>query len=52
MLNKKVRKLINTYPLPDDAEEQLDHIIEQTDNVYERLLLGRAHEALFIQRHQ
>lgn len=51
MLNNKVSKLINTYPLPDDAEEQLDHIIEQTDNAYERLLLGRAHEALFIQRY-
>ncbi len=52
MLNNKVSKLINPYPLPDDAEKQLDLIIEQTDNGYERLLLDRSHQDLFIQRHQ
>lgn len=38
-------------PLPDDAEEQLDKIIEQADNETEKFMLASYVEALFLQRH-
>ncbi|MFQ0971671.1 hypothetical protein [Gilliamella sp. BG1] len=44
-------KLINTEPLPDDAEEQLKSLIEQASTSYGRYQLGCLAEALFVIRH-
>ncbi|OCG17345.1 hypothetical protein A9G47_09550 [Gilliamella sp. WF3-4] len=52
MLNNKIRRLLNTYPLPDDAEAQLDRLIEQADNKQGKFLLSQSHEALFVLRHE
>lgn len=52
--NKSVNqatRLINTYPLPDDAEEQLNALTEQATSDYERFQLGCLAEALFVIRH-
>ena len=35
-LVEQATKLINTEPLPDDAEEQLQQIIDQADDKTER----------------
>lgn len=44
-------KLINTEPLPDDAEEQLKRLIEQASTDYGKFQLGCLAEALFVIRH-
>lgn len=51
LLIDKASKLVNSVPLPDDAEEQLERIIEQADNEIEKFMLARYAESLFIKRH-
>jgi len=51
-LVEQATKLINTEPLPDDAEEQLQQIIDQADDKTERRMLARFAEALFVIRYK
>ena len=51
LLVEQATELINTEPLPDDAEEQLQQIIDQADDKTERHMLGRLAEALFVIRY-
>ena len=51
-LINQASRLINTYPLPDDAEEQLQQIIDQAADKTERHMLARFAEALFIIRNE
>lgn len=44
------KRLINTYPLPDDAEEQLQQIINQATDKMERFMLRNLGSALFVVR--
>lgn len=50
-LIEQASKLVNMKPLPDDAEEQLERIIEQADNETEKFMLARYAESLFVERH-
>ncbi|WP_176700375.1 MULTISPECIES: hypothetical protein [unclassified Gilliamella] len=50
-LIEQASRLVNTSPLPDDAEEQLEKIIEQTDNETEKFMLASFAESLFVKRH-
>ena len=52
LLVEQATKLINTEPLPDDAEEQLQQIIDQADDKTERRMLARFAEALFVIRYK
>lgn len=45
-------EIINTVPLPDDAEEQLSRLIEKATSDYERFQLGCLAETLFVIRHE
>jgi hypothetical protein len=45
-------ELINTEPLPNDAEEQLKHLIDRAKTDYGRYQLGCLAEALFVIRHE
>ena len=49
-LLNQAKRLINTYPLPDDAEEQLQQIINQATDKMERFMLGNLGSALFVVR--
>ena len=52
LLVEQATKLINTEPLPDDAEEQLQRIIDQAESKPERFMLATFAEALFVIRHE
>lgn len=43
--------LINTKPLPDDAEEQLDKLARTEPDPFDQRLIEELGEALFIQRY-
>lgn len=47
-LVEQATKLINTEPLPDDAEKQLQRIIDQAESKPERFMLATFAEALFV----
>lgn len=47
----KAVQLINTKPLPDDAEEQLDRLARTEPDEWERRIIEELGEALFIQRY-
>lgn len=51
ILIDKASKLVNSVPLPDDAEEQLNEIIEQADTDVEKSMLSSYAESLFVERH-
>jgi len=51
-LIEQASKLVNSDPLPDDAEAQLDRIIEQASNRHEKFMLSSYAEALFMNRHK
>lgn len=50
-LIEQASKLVNMKPLPDDAEEQLNKIIEQADSYVEKSMLSSYAESLFVERH-
>ncbi|MCX8602661.1 MULTISPECIES: hypothetical protein [unclassified Gilliamella] len=50
-LIEQASKLVNMEPLPDDAEEQLNEIIEQADSDVEKSMLSSYAESLFVERH-
>ena len=52
LLVEQATKLINTEPLPDDAEEQLERIIDQAESKPERFMLVTFAEALFVIRNE
>lgn len=52
LLVEQATKLINIEPLPDDAEEQLQQIIDQADDKTEKRMLARLAEALFVIRNE
>lgn len=52
LLVEQATKLINTEPLPDDAEEQLERIIDQAESKTERFMLATFAESLFVIRNQ
>lgn len=51
-LLNQAKRLINTYPLPVDAEVQLQQIIDQAADKTERRMLARCAEALFVIRYK
>lgn len=51
LLIDKASKLVNMKPLPDDAEEQLNEIIEQADSDVEKSMSSSYAESLFVERH-
>lgn len=51
-LINQAKRLINTYPLPVDAEVQLQQIIDQAADKTERRMLARCAEALFVIRYK
>lgn len=51
-LIEKASQLINTSPLPDDAEEQLEKIIEQANDETEKFMLSSFTESLFVIRNE
>ncbi|WP_176701403.1 hypothetical protein [Gilliamella sp. Choc5-1] len=52
LLVEQATKLINTEPLPDDAEEQLQQIIDQAADKMERRMLASFAESLFVIRNE
>ena len=47
----KAVALINTDPLPDDAEEKLDALIDSEPDEFQRMMISSLSEALFSKRH-
>ncbi|MGB7799815.1 hypothetical protein [Buttiauxella sp.] len=47
----KAVELINSIPLPDDAEEQLDALAADETDEFERYKIASLGEALFETRH-